>query len=331
MSVELINRVVGIRGGLIPSARLLLLLLANHANQSSGGFAHPDVGTLVEESGLGRQEVYKLIRRLADAGVLEPGDDDEGHSGWYLHLDDVPKELPEYRVRNPRGKKSDGSDGSGAVAAVADRVCDGWRGDVKTAAGKGTARGAGKSTGVDCDGVGKSTGVELKSTGVESKSTGVDCNTIEPEKNRKEPEGVHFREEQGEFLEKPKPARKRDDLFDALADVCKCAIGSKGGANSAVGSVTARLREYAVTPDEVRGFAEWWADGHAANPFPSAWQVQDRILQYRAIRANSGRHRSSGSCRKLPMVDGEQINKTSRRLTPEEIEADKKRYEGVDF
>jgi hypothetical protein len=55
-----------------PSAKLVLISLAEHANKKSGGVAWPSVATIAEESDLSVRQVQYHLRELEAAGWLSP-------------------------------------------------------------------------------------------------------------------------------------------------------------------------------------------------------------------------------------------------------------------
>lgn len=67
MSVRLMSAIFD--GDLPPTDRLVMLALADHANDD--GFCYPSVGRLTKRTGLGERTVQKAIQRLAELGALE--------------------------------------------------------------------------------------------------------------------------------------------------------------------------------------------------------------------------------------------------------------------
>jgi len=77
------------------------------------------------------------------------------------------------------------------------------------------------------------------------------------------------------------PARERDPLFDAIAEVCQVDPITTG---PSIGKVKAALLKASppYSPDEVRAFGKgWWAWDRRTDP-PSLWNLQEKIGKVRA-------------------------------------------------
>jgi len=76
--------------------------------------------------------------------------------------------------------------------------------------------------------------------------------------------------------EKPKKPRKRDLLFDAVADVC-CADPITSG--SSIAKISRNLAKAGYTPEDVYEFKRWWNsdDWRRGKGAPTLWKLNERI------------------------------------------------------
>lgn len=77
-----------------------------------------------------------------------------------------------------------------------------------------------------------------------------------------------------------KPARPRDELFDALAEVCQVDPDTSAPSISKVKNVLLKAKP-PYSPDEVRAFGKrWWSWPERTEP-PSLWNLQEKIGKMR--------------------------------------------------
>jgi hypothetical protein len=100
----------------------------------------------------------------------------------------------------------------------------------------------------------------------------------------------------------PPSARPRDEMFDAVVEVCRADAKLNG---STVGKVVTQLKSAGYTSADVRAFGEdWWAWDQRTKA-PSVWKLRDGISQVRAKKSPNGAAASLGALQ-LPesLLDG---------------------------
>ena len=91
-------------------------------------------------------------------------------------------------------------------------------------------------------------------------------------------------------LKKETNPRPRDELFDAVVEVCQANEKLNG---SQVGKVAAEIKAAGFTAADVKAFGkDWWAWKERTKP-PTVWKLRDTISQVRAKPAN-GRAQAGG-------------------------------------
>jgi DNA-binding Lrp family transcriptional regulator len=126
--------------------------------------------------------------------------------------------------------------------------------------------------------------VENNSTVVENNTSVVENNSTVVQNNSK----IVVKKE----TKKPTAAkvpRARDEMFDAVLEVCKADQKLNGGR---VGQVATELKAAGYTPADVRAFgADWWSWKERTKA-PSVWKLKDGISQIRDNRSNG--HKAPG-------------------------------------
>lgn len=92
-----------------------------------------------------------------------------------------------------------------------------------------------------------------------------------------------------------KNGRPHDELFDAVAEVCRADPHTVG---SSIGKIVASLRkgDPPYTADEVRAFSQWWWGWKERQAAPTLWQLNERI----GLVRDADKDRTTRSGQRLP-------------------------------